>query len=115
MLGKCPLHRWTEELRHVAHNRMHAPVLNEGPELIHKIFDLLSGEPRYGGSAAKTLSQRLVADLAFFDIGLKVSRRGWEREFECCKLDALVSAKRSVAILRRCPSEARKSQSENKA
>jgi hypothetical protein len=92
---------------------MHAPVLNEGPELINKIFNLLSGKPRYGGSAAKTLPQRLVADLAFFDIGLKVSRRGWEREFEYCKLDAL-SAKRSV-VLRRCPSEARKSQSENKA
>jgi hypothetical protein len=87
---------------------MHAPMLNEGSELINKIFDLLSSEPRYGGSAAKTLPQRLVADLAFFDIGLKVSRRGWEREFECCKLDALVS-------VRRCPSEARKNQSENKA
>ncbi len=31
MLGKTPLHRRTEELRYVAHDGMHAPVLNKRP------------------------------------------------------------------------------------
>ena len=31
MFGESPLHRRTEELRHVAHDGMDAPVLNKGP------------------------------------------------------------------------------------
>ena len=29
--GESPLHRRTKELRHIAHDGMHAPVLNKGP------------------------------------------------------------------------------------
>ena len=116
MFGESPLHRRTKELRHVAHDRMHAPVLNKGPELIYDVIDLLPRKPRYRRNAMKALPRRLVADLAFFDLGLKVSRRGRERKFQGCELDALcLKVSASVACLRRCPSWARGSQSENKA
>ena len=89
MLGKSSLHRRTEELRHIAHDGMHAPVLNKGSQLIDEVFDLLSREPWYGRRAMKTLPRWLMADLALFDLGLKVSRRGRKREFERCEHDAL--------------------------
>ncbi len=56
MLGKSPLHRRTEELRHISHNRMHAPALDKGSQLIHEVFDLLPREARYGRLSVNALS-----------------------------------------------------------
>ncbi len=113
MLGKSSLHRRTEELRHVDHNRMHSPVLNKGSQLIYEVVDLLPREPWYGRNATKTLSRRLVADLAIFNLGLKVSRRGRDREFEFCELDALGLHGMGEDFSRRSPNGARESQPAN--
>ncbi len=66
----------------------------------------------------KALPRWLVADLAFFDLGLKVPRRGRERELQRCELDALglpVVGRVEDDVLVANLGGARESQPENKA
>ena len=69
----------------------------------------------------KALPRRLVADLAFFDLGLKVSRRGRKRKFQCCEFDALglqfrfISTEGSATWLGLCPSGACENHPESQA
>jgi hypothetical protein len=75
----------------VEHDGVRSPPLNEGSQLILKVFGLLSSQSRHRICSAKTLSRHPMTGFAILDLGLKVLtpydaalyRSTWAYESDC--------------------------------
>jgi hypothetical protein len=73
--GKSRYHRRAQGMRHVEHDIICPPMLDEGPQLVFQIFGLLPGEPWNGKKSAISLCRRPVTVFAVAYFGLNVSSR----------------------------------------
>ena len=66
-------HRRAQDMRDVEHDRVGAPALDEGPQLVLDVLRLLSGQSRHREISEITLSRQPVAGLAIFQLGLEAA------------------------------------------
>src|SRR5579871_5594340 len=62
-------------MSNIEHDRIRAPFLNEGLELILDVFGLLPGEPGHWKRPSKSLAGQPVAGLAILQLALQVAAR----------------------------------------
>ena len=75
MVGQRRDHRRAQHMRDVAHHRIGAPALDEGPQLSLDIFRLLSRKPRHREISEVALARQSMAGLAIFKLGFEAASR----------------------------------------
>jgi hypothetical protein len=72
-------------MRHVKHDDVRSPVLDEGLQLILEVPSLLSRKSWYGIIPMKTSTRRTVASFTIVDLGLKVVLGNSDRRWVFCE------------------------------